>query len=109
MAEGPPHTEVCPKNVIDMVPITKDHHVACSSRDKGKVTKSVCLVGCIACNKCVKACPLDAITIIDDLAEIDYTKCDNCGECLKVCPTDIIVNYSHKRKQVAELAALQAA
>jgi electron transport complex protein RnfB len=101
--------EVCPKNVIDMVPITKDHHVACSSRDRGKVTKSVCLVGCIACNKCVKACPLDAITIVDDLAEIDYTKCDNCGECLKVCPTDIIVNYSHKRKQVAELAALQAA
>jgi len=101
--------EVCPKNVIDMAGISHDVHIACSSHDKGKTTKSVCMVGCIACNKCVKACPVAAIAIDGDLARIDYTKCDNCGECIKVCPTDIIVNYSHKRKQAEQLAALAAA
>jgi Na+-translocating ferredoxin:NAD+ oxidoreductase RNF subunit RnfB len=101
--------EVCPKNVIDMVPISQDFHIVCSSHDKGKITKSVCTVGCIACNKCVKVCPTKSITISDDLAVIDYKTCENCGDCVEVCPTDIIVNFSHRRKQAVELEALLAA
>ena len=49
-----------------------------------------CKNGCIACGKCQKTCPHGAISIIDNLAVIDYSKCTACGECVKVCPTGCI-------------------
>jgi len=82
----------CPKNLIELVPENKDVHVLCRSLDKGADTKKVCSVGCIACNKCEKVCPYDAITVESFLARIDYNKCTNCGLCVPVCPTNIIAD-----------------
>lgn len=42
---------------------------------------------CIDCEKCVSQCKVKAIQIIDDKAEIDYSKCIKCGDCTKTCPT----------------------
>ena len=42
------------------------------------------------CWECVKACPVSAISINNNLAIIDYTKCTNCGKCIEVCPTKVI-------------------
>ena len=42
---------------------------------------------CIGCKKCEKTCQHDAIKVIDNLAVIDYDKCNDCGECAAVCPT----------------------
>ncbi|MBI5193510.1 MAG: RnfABCDGE type electron transport complex subunit B [Nitrospirae bacterium] len=82
----------CPKNLIELVPENKDVHIYCRSLDKGSDTKKVCTVGCIACNKCEKVCPYDAITIDSFLARIDYNKCTNCGLCVPVCPTNVITD-----------------
>ncbi len=60
--------------------------------DKGKAAKSVCQVACIACQMCVKKCPYDAIRMENNLAVIDYGKCQNCGICAAVCPTNAIVD-----------------
>jgi len=49
-----------------------------------------CKVGCIACGKCVKTCPVGAIELKDNVAIIDYTKCTNCGQCVAACPTKAI-------------------
>ena len=38
----------------------------------------------------MKTCPKGAITITNNLAQIDYTKCDNCGQCASVCPKGLI-------------------
>ena len=44
--------------------------------------------------RCIKFCPSDAITMVDQaekkVAEINSEKCIGCGECVVVCPTGAI-------------------
>ena len=49
---------------------------------------------CIACKKCEKECPSDAIHVIDMLAVVDYEKCTGCGTCVSVCPQNCIDLYT---------------
>jgi len=83
--------EICPKNIIKLIPKEQKVYVACSNRDKGKDARAVCKAACIGCGICVKTCPADAITLENYLAVIDPEKCTNCGECIKKCPTKAIV------------------
>lgn len=92
--------EICPKNLYQVLPISKYVHVRCMSLDKGGVAKKKCDNPCIACIKCEKVCPFDAIHVENNLAIIDYNKCTSCGECVKVCPTNIIRNYRDGRPVV---------
>lgn len=82
----------CPRHIIHLVPLSARAHVACSSRDKGAIVRSICPVGCITCLKCVKVCPYQAIAHIDGLIEIDYAACTACGECIRACPRGIIID-----------------
>jgi ferredoxin-type protein NapF len=43
---------------------------------------------CIACSKCAKACPMDAVT--DDFLATDTSRCQSCYACADVCPVDAI-------------------
>lgn len=40
---------------------------------------------CIGCRLCVKACALNAITVIDKKAVIDAAKCSFCAACVEAC------------------------
>lgn len=82
--------ETCPKKLFILVPFDRRVYVACSSHDIGKETRAVCPVGCIACRRCEQVCPVDAIHVIENVAVIDYDKCNDCGECVKVCPMKTI-------------------
>lgn len=82
--------KACPQNIIDILPDVKRVHVGCNSGDVGKITKDLCMVGCIACKLCEKECKFDAIHVIDNCAVIDYDKCTNCGLCVKKCPKNVI-------------------
>ncbi|MEF9945944.1 MAG: Fe-S cluster domain-containing protein [Lachnospiraceae bacterium] len=81
----------CPKNLIELVPYEQKHLVSCSSKDKGKDVMAVCSVGCIGCKMCQKVCPSDAITVEDNIAHIDPSKCTNCGLCAEKCPKKTIL------------------
>jgi electron transport complex protein RnfB len=90
---------VCPKGIIELVPVSKKVRVLCKNLEKGKATMQTCKVGCIACQKCVKACKFDAIHVENNLARIDYDKCVNCMMCAEVCPTKTIyANFAERPK-----------
>ena len=64
--------------------------VSCVNKDKGGVAKKACANACIGCGKCAKECPFEAITVENNVAYIDYTKCRLCRKCVAVCPTGAI-------------------
>ena len=82
----------CPRDLIVGVPEDKHVLIACNSKAKGAVTVRGCTQGCIGCGLCVKICPHDAIRIEDNLAVIDYEKCNSCGLCAVVCTKKLIVS-----------------
>ncbi|MGM5484286.1 MAG: DUF362 domain-containing protein [Nanobdellota archaeon] len=45
---------------------------------------------CIGCGACVEKCPVEAITMKDDVAVIDQDKCIDCGACKEACPQGAI-------------------
>ena len=81
----------CPNNLIEFVPVSADYKVQCASKDKGKDVNAACSVGCIGCMLCTKVCEVDAITVENNLAHIDYSKCTRCGKCAEKCPRNIIL------------------
>lgn len=84
--------QICPKNVIELVPASKGVRIACNSKEKGKTVKDNCSVGCIGCTICAKNCPENAIAMVNDLPVIDFNKCTQCKVCVAKCPTKAIVD-----------------
>ncbi len=83
----------CPKGVLELRkrwPKERAIYVGCNSKDKGGVVMKACKAGCIGCKKCEKECAFGAITVVDNLAYIDPTKCKLCRKCVNVCPTNAI-------------------
>lgn len=57
----------------------------------GKLEQHGCvkplLIGnCTGCGTCVDSCPLNAVSIINQVSEIDYDVCIGCNACMDVCP-----------------------
>ncbi|MDD6920329.1 MAG: RnfABCDGE type electron transport complex subunit B [Eubacteriales bacterium] len=49
-----------------------------------------CAAGCLGLGDCVKACPFDAIHVIDGVAVVDREACVGCESCVKACPKNVI-------------------
>ncbi len=61
---------------------------------------------CIGCGKCVRKCPVDAISLVNKKAIID-SKCVGCASCTTVCPVNAISNsweVSNFHEKLAEYA-----
>ena len=85
--------KACPKHIIEIRnqgPRGMREYVSCVNQDKGPVAKKACSAACIGCGICAKTCQHDAITVENNVAYIDYTKCKLCRECEAVCPTGAI-------------------
>ena len=52
------------------------------------------------CCLCVAACPSGAISILEDVANIDRKKCVECKECIKECPNWALVFYEEGANEV---------
>ena len=93
---------VCPKKLIEVVPKKTKYIVKCQSCDKGAQMKEKCSVGCIGCKICEKNCEAGAITVVNNHAVIDYSKCTACGICAEKCPKKIILPVLKEENAVEE-------
>lgn len=57
-----------------------------------------CAYGCLGFGSCVNVCEFDAIHIKNGIAVVDKEKCVACGKCIKACPKKLIelVPYENK-------------
>lgn len=49
-----------------------------------------CNYGCLGYGSCVKACPFDAIHVVNGVAVVDKEACKACGKCVAACPKNLI-------------------
>ncbi|NTW23251.1 MAG: RnfABCDGE type electron transport complex subunit B [Lentimicrobium sp.] len=99
----------CPRSIIELrLKGKKDRRifVSCVNTEKGGPAKKNCAVACIGCGKCVKECPYEAITMVNNLAYIDYNKCRLCRKCEPVCPTSAILemNFPARKEKSGDTA-----
>lgn len=59
-----------------------------------------CNYGCLGYGSCVKACPFDAIHVINGIAVVDKEACKACGKCVAACPKNLIELIPYDSKYV---------
>ncbi|MBN1375124.1 MAG: 4Fe-4S binding protein [Dehalococcoidia bacterium] len=52
---------------------------------------------CIGCADCIARCPMEALTMKEELAVVDKKRCIGCGLCVSSCPTGAI--QMHNREE----------
>ena len=81
--------KACPRRIIELR--VKDVNViSCVNKDKGAVAMKACKASCIGCGKCASVCGFEAIKVENNVAYIDYMKCQMCHACEEACPKGLI-------------------
>ncbi len=92
-------------------------------RERNPNVLSVCSAGCSACpparylvtgncrgcfaRPCMYNCPKGAITVVDQVSRIDYSKCIKCGKCMAVCPFHAIIKTTVPCEEVCPVGAIR--
>lgn len=66
-----------------------------------------CSGKCSGCGVCAAACPVQGITMMNDMPQIDYKKCLFCGKCVEAC-AEKALSHSNKECLAEILTASQA-
>lgn len=63
-----------------------------NKKSKKDIVKAIFInaSNCVGCNACVEVCPVQALTLENGKAIIDYEKCIKCYQCVPVCNYDAI-------------------
>jgi len=64
-----------------------------------------CSYGCLGFGSCVKACPFDAIHVVDGIAVVDKDACKACGKCIAACPKHLIDFVPYEAKHMVQCSS----
>ena len=95
--------KTCPKKIIELRkkgPKSYRIVVSCVNKDKDIIARKACANACIGCGKCLYECNFGAISITNNVAYIDDTKCRLCRKCSPVCPTGSIHEFNFLPRKV---------
>ncbi len=62
----------------------------CQAAVNSGLGDKACGQGCLGLGSCEKACPFDAIHVINGVACVDRNACKACGKCVSACPKHLI-------------------
>ena len=84
--------KACPNGIISIERAPAKTVIACSNIERGAVVRNKCTKCCVGCGRCMRECPKLAVVVENNLAVIDYEKCNGCGHCAKICLTKCILH-----------------
>jgi len=64
-----------------------------------------CSYGCLGLGSCVDACAFGAIEVVDGVAVVDEEKCVACGKCVAACPKHLIALKPESKKTVVNCSS----
>lgn len=64
-----------------------------------------CVYGCLGGGSCVKACPFDAIHVVDGVAVVDKEACKACGKCVAACPKHLIELVPYEQQYLVQCSS----
>ncbi|RAK07115.1 ferredoxin hydrogenase large subunit [Halanaerobium saccharolyticum] len=100
LAESLPRQEK-KRNIVEVI------DTACDSCPIDKYIVTDACRNCVA-HKCVNACPVNAIVIIQNKAYIDQDKCVECGKCAGACSYNAILENQRPCSRACELDAISS-
>ncbi|MDF1617898.1 4Fe-4S dicluster domain-containing protein [Petrocella sp. FN5] len=87
-------------NLVEVLPSACDQCL-----ENRYVVTEICR-GCLA-HRCKQSCPKDAITIVNNKAFIDQSKCIECGRCHASCPYDAVADVMRPCVKACPTGAIQ--
>lgn len=98
--------EICPKSLFSLHPVSHRLWVSCRNLLNGELAESECDVACTACGRCAADAPAGLISIVNNLAVVDYSKNSKANAIpIQRCPTGAIVWIDDKKGPVKGLDA----
>jgi Na+-translocating ferredoxin:NAD+ oxidoreductase RNF subunit RnfB len=91
---------VCPRGIIELIPGVHKIYLACANHDFGLKVKNYCSIGCTACAACIQFTPSGAISMVDNLPVLDYSKEENFIVAAQKCSSRCFIDLVKARPKV---------
>ncbi len=85
------YTGIMDCNMLSVVPGTSDKD---------------CAFGCMGYGSCVRACEFDALHIVEGIAKVTKDKCVACGKCVSACPKKLIELLPYSAEHIVQCRSM---
>jgi len=55
---------------------------------------------CVGCGTCIDLCPMNALSLEEDISTVNLKRCIGCGNCVAKCPSDAITLIKKEKHHI---------